>query len=189
MSEKQRKEFDALQVRLAGTQWQPVWDAASDAHYLWNTATNATVWELEEALSTPSSNQPQLNDTIIPTTAQEVASEEQHQYQDYTVSGFFNARSNKFEAKPEEHNPIAMGSSAKTKRQMHHYFDYDSWAEQRGRELAAAAASSSSSSSSQPQAQGGGIVKKQKPSKKEMEKYRRKKQEDKKRKNKWLHED
>lgn len=99
------------------------------------------------------------------------------EYQDYTVQGHFNRRTGKFESDPALHHPEQHSVAAKSTRQLGAFFDFDTWAEERGRKYIDGLAEMEEAE------------KRRKPTKAEMRRYRSKKAKKQAEKRKWLFED
>lgn len=97
-------------------------------------------------------------------------------YQDYSITAQFNARSGRFESNPLR-NPAMHTVHARANRQMSAYFDYGSWAEERGKRLIDLETGLAEEE------------KRKKPTKKDLERWKTKKVEKQKKKRQWLFED
>jgi len=92
----------------------------------------------------------------------------------YTVQATFNARTGKFQNVDSMLKPEDLTQQAKAMRQMSHYFNYDTWNEERNQAKAAEKA---------------GGKNKKKVTKKDLEKILKRKEEVKRKKKAWLFED
>lgn len=184
---------DSIPPKLSkDSPWCPVYDPESKSYYFWNTETQETTWDhpengnitgtddnrntLEGATANTSANQSNQAATDYHQTYQEQAGQLQQgaQYADYQISAHFNAKSGKFESDPLNRNPSNHTYAVKAVKHMHHYFDYDTWAEERGTKYM--------------KGEDDEAEKKKKPTKKELERWKKRAKEKQKQKRAWLYD-